>query len=300
MIVQDQAPEEPTLVRVIENYIMDDPFIARVDTIYTFHNITSENLQYIKFNPPGDKRYLANLRFIDEDGRLLNIVPSQELKRAKEQEQIILVKLCCPISPDDYHSIRVEYTHVFGPREEGGISKLFFEPKWKVTARLGPHHTHYVHIRPPERLRINLLNREEIERQGGNLILSPPEANALFVRFEKAKEELEVPIEFRIELPRLLKLWYKMTVFLSLFIFIYAMIASIINELFVIPLPTLDPKLILAILGILTATRAWMIYEEEMLRGFSKWCVYLILLGVACYFLPTFISSIRSWWAPDP
>jgi len=314
-------------VRVIENYIFETPFVANITTFYTVFNESKERVDFLRFERPTERpKYFINLRFFDERNRMLSILPSSHMTE-EAREKYILVMLDEPLGSYCYCSVRQEYIYEFKKEEEAKkeeekskgdmimcffkriynifkrfyerlynifklLRKLFNEPEHKITAKTGPNHTHYINIRPPERLCIELLDKEKIEREGGKVLMSTP--HGIAIRFDKTKKK-EVEIKVKIAVPRLLKWWFTMVILLSFAIFTYRFMVVLLNFMAVpLNLPPLDQRLMISLLGVLIATRAWMIYEERMLRGVSTWCMTLILYGVLSYVFPELLSLLKT------
>lgn len=261
--------QEPTLVRQIINIIFTNPTTAKISEFRTYCNETSQKIDILKMErpwgkiPPEEKEYLANLIVRNTKGELLEIIP-ERIPPCKEGY------ICTPLPLDPLEQKTVVLEYIKAHELSSKFLSLIYNPEFTMPIFNSEKLHIYLFIKPPPRLSIKKkfvvqiltkdklidVKKQDYENCGINIVQQPPSRNAIFILFKKP---IIAIIKYVFSIPSALKWWMHLIAslgFLSIFVS--------------------DIKIQASSLAAVLVSRAWMVYEE----GLMKKLTYLFLLEV--------------------
>jgi|GEM_PF-3138227 len=259
------------LLRVIAHYKLVTPVEAEGEFSYTIKNEGNADIDIVQF-PRFRGFYFQRLEVLDNYGRMLEILKEDDPRCGKD---LICVLLREPLTPNEQTTLRFRYALV--PKRE--LKGRFIR---KAVLTLG-HNLEkgtsvYVHILPPEGMKLNLeddgfnpFTPAPLPGKIKGLPITTPEEGSRYVslRFPDSGGSL-LPgfyvVRVDVQYPPSVSRTITLLPFATIFLFSYV----IVRYLFRLPwsLPPLPSSTFLALFGALLGVRIW-IFNELLMKRLS-------------------------------
>jgi len=255
------------LLRVIAYYKLVTPVEAEGEFCFTLRNVGTAEVGVVQF-PRFSGFYFQRLEVFDSDGKALEILKEDD---PECREGAICVVLREPLKPDEQATLRFRYALV--PEKE---LKGFFIKRavLKLPLNLDEGTSAYVHVLPPEGMRLELENDFftpftpliHPETAKGYPIATPEEGSRyISMRFPRSRGA-PVPGTYMVLVSVKYPPSLSWTIILLPFAAILLFLGALARRMFCPHLPPLPPSLHLALFGALLGVRIWSFNELLMKR----------------------------------